>query len=61
LSIRDQVSLFASHPPIGLRARMIESRPAQPPAVVLTEAESARIDEELSKAYLSTRRSLAVS
>jgi Zn-dependent protease with chaperone function len=59
LSVRDEVSLFATHPPTGLRARMIESRPYQPAAVVLTAADSARIDEELTKAYDIARRDLA--
>jgi hypothetical protein len=60
LSVRDETSLFASHPPTGLRAKLIESRPYQPGTVVLTDAEAARIDEELAAAYESARRSLAV-
>lgn len=40
---------------------MIESRPVQTAAIVLTEADSARIDQELSKAYDATRRELASS
>ena len=59
LSVRDEVSLFATHPPTGLRARMIESRPYQPAAVILTAADSARIDEELAKVYDNARRDLA--
>ncbi|MGC9666219.1 M48 family metallopeptidase [Planosporangium sp. 12N6] len=61
LSVRDDVSLFASHPPAGLRARMIESRPAHPPAVLLDVATSARIDAELATAYAAARRDLAAS
>jgi len=59
LSVRDEVSLFATHPPTGLRARMIESRPYQPAAVTLTAADSERIDQELAKAYDFARRDLA--
>jgi hypothetical protein len=61
LSVRDETSLFASHPPSGLRARMIESRSAQPAAVVLTETDSARIDQELAKAYEVARRDFAAT
>lgn len=59
LSMRHDVSLFASHPPAGLRARMLERRPQQPAAVVLTEPESARIDDELAAHYEKVRRELA--
>jgi heat shock protein HtpX len=59
LSVRDEVSLFATHPPTGLRARMIESRPYQPAAVTLTAAGSVRIDEELAKSYDIARRDIA--
>ncbi|XVU21888.1 M48 family metalloprotease [Actinoplanes sp. CA-054009] len=48
LSRRAEASLFASHPPSGLRAEMVRARPQLPAAVVLTEAESARIDAELA-------------
>jgi Zn-dependent protease with chaperone function len=61
LSVRDDTSLFASHPPSGLRARMVESRSAQTPAVVLSETDSARIDQELTKAYEAARRDLAAT
>jgi len=59
LSVRDEVSLFAAHPPTGLRARMIESRPSRSAAVTLTAADSERIDQELAKAYDLARRDLA--
>jgi heat shock protein HtpX len=59
LSVRDEVSLFATHPPCGLRARMVESRPYQPATVTLTVADSVRIDEELAKPYDATRRDIA--
>lgn len=60
LSRRDDVSLFARHPPTGLRAAMLERRPAHPAAVVLTEAGAARIDGELARHLESVRRELAV-
>jgi heat shock protein HtpX len=59
LSRRNEVSVFASHPPSGLRAAMHERRPALPAAVVLTEPESFRIDEELAALYEQVRRELA--
>jgi heat shock protein HtpX len=61
LSRRDDVSLFSSHPPTGLRAAMLERRPARPAAIVLAEAESARIDGELAAHYERARRELAHS
>jgi len=61
LSVRDEVSMFATHPPSGLRARMIESGPAHGPAVELSDERSARIDAELGAHFQSTRRSLAAS
>jgi hypothetical protein len=42
-----------------MRARMIESRPVQVPAVVLSEADSLRIDQELATVYEAARRDLA--
>ncbi len=61
LSRRTEASLFASHPPTGLRAGLIAARPAQPAAVVLTEPEQARMDEELAAHYERVRRELAVA
>jgi heat shock protein HtpX len=48
LSRHTEVSLYASHPPTGLRAEMLERRPAQAAAVTLTESEAAQIDQELA-------------
>jgi heat shock protein HtpX len=48
VSRQTEVSLYASHPPSGLRAEMLGRRPAQAAAVTLTEAEAAHIDEELA-------------
>jgi heat shock protein HtpX len=59
LSIRDGASLFADHPPTGLRIRMLEARPVQDATLVLTEAEAVRIDEELRPCYDRCRRDLA--
>lgn len=61
LSVRDQSSLFASHPPDGLRCRMVEAREWRSPAVGLTDSRSDRIDAELARDYERTRRVLAWS
>ena len=61
LSRRNDVSLFASHPPLGLRVAMYGRRPALPAGVVLTEPESARMDDELAAHYERVRRELAYS
>ncbi|WP_326563288.1 M48 family metalloprotease [Micromonospora sp. NBC_01796] len=61
LSIRDEVSLFASHPPVGMRLRMLRGRTWRTSAVGLTETESAGIDAELVKEYERVRRVLAWS
>jgi len=42
------VSLYASHPPAGLRAEMLQRRPRQAATVTLTETETAHIDDELA-------------
>ncbi|WP_232533767.1 M48 family metalloprotease [Plantactinospora sp. KBS50] len=60
LSIRRDVSLFASHPPSGLRARLVEARPHRDPRIVLTEDRAARIDAELAAEFAAVRRELAV-
>ncbi|MEU5914336.1 M48 family metallopeptidase [Micromonospora sp. NPDC047527] len=61
LSVRDEASLFAAHPPSGLRRRMLTDRPLQDPAVVLTEARMERIDAELAKEYERFRRTVSWS
>jgi heat shock protein HtpX len=48
LTRHTEVSLYASHPPTGLRAEMLERRPRQAAAVTLTESEAAHIDDELA-------------
>jgi len=51
-----ETSVWRSHPPSGLRARVIEAWPARQPLVELTEEESARIDAELAGWYGATHR-----
>jgi heat shock protein HtpX len=61
LSTSDRASLFASHPPTGLRRRMVESKPWRDAKVILTEEESDRIDAELSTLYARVRRDIGAS
>jgi heat shock protein HtpX len=56
LSVREDTGLFASHPPTGLRVRMIVSRPYQTPRVALSPAGSARIDAELAPYVAKMRK-----
>lgn len=51
LSVRDEASLLRTHPPSGLRVKMLKVRPRLEPQVTLTPAEAARIDEELAAPY----------
>src|SRR5262249_53330903 len=44
LTVRREASLLATHPPSGLRSRLLEAGPWQDPAVWLTPDESERID-----------------
>ncbi|MEV6239927.1 M48 family metallopeptidase [Lentzea sp. NPDC051838] len=50
LTLRES-NLWDSHPPSGLRARIVEAWPQKSPAFVLSERESARIDAELARWY----------
>jgi Zn-dependent protease with chaperone function len=59
LSRRTDVSLFATHPPAGLRAEMLERRSAQAAAVTLTETDAAGIDAELAAHAKRAIRELA--
>jgi heat shock protein HtpX len=59
LSIQEGTSLFASHPPSGLRRRRVDHQPWCDPQVVLTQQESDRIDAELARHYTRIRRSVA--
>jgi heat shock protein HtpX len=58
LTMRDSASLSFSHPPTGLRARLVESRGQQTASVVLTRSESAQIDQELAARYRELRTQL---
>jgi hypothetical protein len=40
---------------------LIQSRSVQPPAVVLSDSDSASIDQELAKMYEATRREWAAA
>jgi heat shock protein HtpX len=61
LSTRDSASLFHSHPPAGLRAALADSRQSETAVVVLTAADSARIDEELAPRYRTLRTDIVNS
>ncbi|OKI77690.1 M48 family metallopeptidase [Micromonospora sp. CB01531] len=61
LSIREETSLFSSHPPTGLRHRMLSGRPWQEPRVVLTESRAERIDAELARHYKRVSRTISWS
>jgi heat shock protein HtpX len=61
LSSRQGVSLFRTHPPAGLRAWLVEAEPYNTASLVVTQAESDRIDDELARYYKSARRDLAHS
>lgn len=54
-------SLWRDHPPAGLRARIAESWPYADPSLVLSEADSAKIDAELHRYYARAGRDLAWS
>ena len=58
LSVREEASMFASHPPTGMRARLLQARPRTHPIVVLTDAESDQMDQELAKCYDRAARDL---
>jgi heat shock protein HtpX len=61
LSIRDEVSLFASHPPSGLRVQMLTDRAWRGAAVALTPSRSEQIDAELAKHYQRAQRNLGLA
>jgi heat shock protein HtpX len=60
LGTRRENSVFATHPPLGMRARMVESRPPVPAAVVLDDEDGARIDVELAGYARPVARALAL-
>jgi heat shock protein HtpX len=51
LSQRDEASLLRTHPPSGLRVKMLQTRPWVQAKVVLTVARATRIDAELAAPY----------
>ncbi|MEU0554697.1 M48 family metalloprotease [Dactylosporangium sp. NPDC006015] len=53
-----EISLFATHPPSGLRARLIEATAPESAAVVLDSARNERIDAELARHSASSARTL---
>jgi heat shock protein HtpX len=55
---REKTSIFASHPPAALRARLIEARPARAAAVDLDAATAAHIEQELAKYVARSARTL---
>lgn len=61
LSIREQSSLFASHPPQGLRHRMLAARAEHEPRVTVTDARIERIDTELARHYQRVSHAVAWS
>ncbi|WP_433222522.1 M48 family metallopeptidase [Dactylosporangium sp. CS-047395] len=54
----DDVSLFDSHPPNGLRSRALEALPGESAAVVVTSAQNMRIDAELAEPAARSARTL---
>jgi len=56
LTLRDRASIFATHPPAGLRVRMYRERPYRDPSLVLTETRSEKIDAELAALQSQFRR-----
>ncbi|GAA3201563.1 M48 family metalloprotease [Dactylosporangium siamense] len=53
-----ETTLFASHPPSGLRARLVEATALESAAVVLDPIRNERIDAELAKHSASSARTL---
>ncbi|MEU8007622.1 M48 family metallopeptidase [Catellatospora sp. NPDC049111] len=62
LSVREEASLFASHPPSGLRARLLEAHQSFPPRSALVELpaeQNARIDAELASRFEELRQAVS--
>ncbi|MFI6099113.1 M48 family metalloprotease [Lentzea sp. NPDC051213] len=60
-SITEEASLWQDHPPSGLRARIARSWPYTDPSVVLSQADSAKIEAELHRFYTRAGRDIAWS
>jgi Zn-dependent protease with chaperone function len=58
-TVRTESHLFMSHPPSGLRAELVDALPVGAAEVTCSEAESARIDADLSPSYDKLRRAVA--
>ncbi|MEV0127372.1 M48 family metallopeptidase [Dactylosporangium sp. NPDC050688] len=52
------IALFATHPPAGLRARLVEATAGESAALVLDAARNERIDAELARHSASSARTL---
>ncbi|WP_431885369.1 M48 family metallopeptidase [Micromonospora wenchangensis] len=61
LSVRDEASLFAAHPPAGLRHRMLTARTPQEPTVTLDGRRMERLDVELTRHFDRTARTVVWS
>lgn len=59
LSLRHDVSPYATHPPAGLRARLIASWPDTPGRLSISESDYAAADRELAPMYQRVRRAMA--
>jgi heat shock protein HtpX len=57
-SIRRESLLTATHPPSGLRARMLRTWPVYPPRMTLSQAEADCVDAELTSHYARVARVL---
>ena len=57
-SMRYDVSAYASHPPSGLRSRLVRSWPATAPAIRIPVETMAAADSEMSRRYTGARRAL---
>ncbi|SBT45260.1 M48 family metalloprotease [Micromonospora auratinigra] len=59
LSVREDTSLFATHPPAGLRHRRLTAGGWRDPAVALTDARVERLDAELRRHYERVGRAVS--
>jgi heat shock protein HtpX len=57
-SLRGQASRFASHPPDGLRSRLVSSWPFTPPIIPTPVHQMAAGDRELQRRYKSAQRAI---
>ena len=57
-SLRNDVSIYGSHPPAGLRLRLVRSWPASAPHVPVPVSAMADADAQLARRYESVRRAL---